>query len=899
MNDLTSEQIREAFLSYFEDNDHLQVVSSSLIPVGDPTLLLTSAGMVQFKPYFAGEADPPNRRLTSSQKSFRAVDIDEVGDATHLTLFEMLGNFSIGDYFKEGAIAFALECLDSGMGLPKEKFAITIHETDDDAQGLWEAAGIPSEKIYRFGDADNWWGPAGDEGPCGPCSELHYDFGSEFGCLQPTCGPNCANLVAVTGEVCGRFVELWNLVFMQFYHHLDGTRTPLPAPSVDTGMGLERLVVVLQGARDIYDTDLFRPVIEKLQELSGETYGGFRAEGEAPGPSTDEPSETDVAMRVVSEHARSATFLIADGVVPGNEGRGYVLRRVIRRAIRFGRRLGLEDSFLGEIAEVVIVKMGPAYPELTMHENFVKTVLGLEEDRFQQVFQQGNAILSDGLDAGGTLPGELAFKLWDTYGFPLEITSEIAREHGVDVDITGFEAAMETQRERGRAASKFGGDRSKIKVYESLSVGSTGFLGYGQLAAETVVVGLIADDEVVGEITQGQKVEIVLRETPFYPEGGGQIGDAGEISGPDGELKIHDTQTVLPGLIVQFGKVTQGSVRLGETVSSYVHPVRREDTARNHTATHLVHAALRQVLGTHVRQAGSLVATDRLRFDFTHPKAVDRDEMELVQRLVNEKIRSNARVQSSEDDYTHAIERGALAFFGDKYEQKVRLVEIANGATFSFEVCGGTHVQATGEIGTVYVLSEQSIGSGIRRLEAVSGRAAERTVWDRFGREERVAKVLETSASDVEDRVRRLMEENDRLRREVESATRATALQSAKGLLDERQDVGGVAVIAARAGASDPDGLREVGDWLRDRLGSGVVVVGAVIGDRPQLVSMVTRDLVERGLDASAIAKGAAKVMQGGGGGRPDVAQAGGKLADKLDEALEQVSSLVSDGLSG
>ena len=895
---MTSEQIREAFLSYFEDNDHLRVASSSLIPVGDPTLLLTTAGMVQFKPFFAGESEPPSRRMTSSQKSFRAVDIDEVGDATHLTLFEMLGNFSIGDYFKEGAIAFALECLEKKMSLPRERFAITVHTTDDEAEVLWEAAGVPKDKIFRFGDADNWWGPAGDEGPCGPCSELHYDFGTEFGCKRPTCGPNCANIVEATGETCGRFVELWNLVFMQFYHHLDGTRTPLPAPSVDTGMGLERLVVVLQGARDIYDTDLFRPVLDKLQELSGKAYSGFRQPGEEPGPSKDEPSETDVAMRVVAEHARSATFLIADGVVPGNEGRGYVLRRVIRRAIRFGRRLGLTESFLGEIADVVIGKMGPAYPELTLHENFIKTVLGLEEERFQQVFQQGYAVLTDALDDATTLGGETAFKLWDTYGFPLEITSEIARERGVAVDKAGFEAAMAAQRERGRAGGKFGGDRSKIKVYESLAVGSTEFLGYSQLAAETVVVGLISGDEVVGEVREGQSIEIVLRETPFYPEGGGQVGDAGEISGPSGEIRVHDTQTVMPGLIVQFGEVTQDTVALGETVNGYVHPVRREDTARNHTATHLVHAALRQVLGTHVRQAGSHVAPDRLRFDFTHPKAVDREEMELVQRLVNEKIRANARVQSSEDDYTRAIERGALAFFGDKYDAQVRLVEIANGATFSFEVCGGTHVRATGEIGTVYVLSEQSIGSGIRRLEAVSGRNAERTVWDRFGREERVARVLETAAVDVEDRVKRLLEDNDRLRRQVEAVERQSALQSAEGLLDAKVDVDGVAVIAARAGASDADGLRDVGDWLRSKLGSGVVVVGAVVDDRPQLVAMVTKDLVARGLDASAIAKGAAKVMRGGGGGRPDVAQAGGKLPGKLDEALSEVAGLVRDALA-
>ncbi len=888
----TSDEIRESFLAYFEEKGHLRVASSSLIPVGDPTLLLTTAGMVQFKPYFAGETEPPNRRLASSQKSFRAVDVDEVGDSTHLTLFEMLGNFSIGDYFKEGAIEFGLECLDRKMGLPKERFAITIHTTDDEAEELWVAAGIPRERIYRFGDQDNWWGPAGDEGPCGPCSELHYDSGPQAGCHQPDCGPNCAYILAETGETCTRYVELWNLVFMQFYHHLDGSRTPLPAPSVDTGMGLERLTVVLQGARDIYDTDLFRPLVGRVEDLSDLRYG---ADGDGGGP-----SRNDVAMRIVAEHARSATFLIADGVVPGNEGRGYVLRRIVRRAIRFGRRLGLDQSFLGEIADVVIHKMGPAYPELNLHENFIKTVLGLEEERFQQVFQQGYAILDDGLEeSGALLPGELAFKLWDTYGFPLEITSEIARERGADVDIDGFEAEMEAQRERGRAAGKFGGDRSRIRLYESLAVGSTDFLGYRQLAAETVVVGLIAEDDVADTVQKGQQIEVVLRETPFYPEGGGQIGDAGEVSGPDGEMRIHDTQTVMPGLIVHFGEVTEGTVSLGQTVSAYVHPVRREDTARNHTATHLVHAALRQVLGTHVRQAGSLVAPDRLRFDFTHPRAVDRDEMELVQRLVNEKVRSNARVQSSEDDYTHAIERGALAFFGDKYEQKVRLVEIANGATFSFEVCGGTHVKATGEIGTVYVLSEQSIGSGIRRLEAVSGRAAERTVWDRFGREDRLAHALQVGAGEIEERVRRLMEENERLRRQAEAAERRSALQAAESLLDERADVDGVAVIAERVNAADMDGLREVGDWLRGKLGSGVVVLGAVVKDRPQLVAMVTSDLVERGVDASAIAKGAARVMQGGGGGRPDVAQAGGKLADRLDDALAEVAGLVRKALSG
>ena len=725
---MNSDEIRESFLNYFESKGHLRVDSSSLIPVGDPTLLLTTAGMVQFKPYFAGESEPPNRRLSSSQKSFRAVDIDEVGDATHLTLFEMLGNFSIGDYFKQGAVHYALECLTEVMDLPRERFAATVHHSDDETFELWQQAGIPAERIFRFGDEDNWWGPAGLEGPTGPCAELHYDFGAGRGCLQPDCGPNCTNTLPGSEDVCNRFVELWNLVFMQFYHHLDGTRTPLPSTGIDTGMGLERLAVVMQDARDIYDTDLFRPLIERVEDIAEKEYGADR--------------DDDYAMRVVSEHARSATFLIADGVVPANDGRGYVLRRVVRRAIRFGRRLGLEDPFLGEMARVVIDRMGDAYRELRDHREFVLTVLELEEKKFQQAFQSGYAVLSDSLEQGGEVPGELVFRLWDTHGFPVEITQEIARERGLEVDIEGFEREMEAQRQRGRAAARFGGDRSKIRLYESLGVGSTSFLGYDTVAARSVVVGLISEDRVVDSVADGASADVFLLETPFYPEGGGQVGDAGVLAGPGGRVDVHDTQTVMPGLIAHFGKATQGEFSVGDTVDAHVDPVRRQDTARNHTATHMLHAALRQVLGPHVRQAGSLVAPDRLRFDFSHVEAVSAEEMEQVQWLVNEKIRENVSIHKSEDTYAKAIERGALAFFGDRYDDTVRLIEIANGATFSFEVCGGTHVHRTGELGAVYVLGESSIGSGLRRIEAVSGRGAERVVKDRFSSEAAVATLL-------------------------------------------------------------------------------------------------------------------------------------------------------------
>jgi alanyl-tRNA synthetase len=877
---MTGDEIRETFLSFFESKGHLRFASSSLIPVGDPTLLLANAGMNQFKPYFAGEATPPNRRATSAQKSFRTVDIDEVGDATHLTLFEMLGNFSFGDYFKKEAIAFALEFITTRFGLPVERFAMTIHESDNEAFELWRQAGVPAERIYRFGDADNWWGPAGDEGPCGPSSELHYDSGVDRGCLQPDCAPNCENVMNADGDTCNRFVELWNLVFMQFYHHLDGTRTPLPAPCIDTGMGFERAAVILQGVSTIYETDLFQPMVKKAEALAGKKWG------------TDH--ETSYALAAMAEHGRSATFLIADGVIPGNEGRGYVLRRVIRRAIRHARKLGVSDPFLGEIAQATIDKMGQAYPELRQHRDFVLTVLKLEEERFQQAFQNGYNLLTEALEGAAVLPGDVVFRLWDTYGFPVEMTQEMAREQGVEVDLEGFEREMEAQRERGRAAAHFGGgDRAKIRVYESLGIGSTRFLGYERLNVSSPVVGLIAGDQAVNEVTEGQDVEVVLVETPFYPEGGGQVGDAGELVGSGGRVEVHDTQTVMPGLIVHFGRVAQGKVAMGETLDAYVDPVRREDTARNHTATHMLHAALRQVLGPHVRQAGSLVAPDRLRFDFTHVQPLTEEELWQVQFLVNEKIRYNARVLKGEDSYAEAIRRGALAFFGDKYGDTVRLIEIANGATFSFEVCGGTHVEHTGEVGGVYILGESSIGAGMRRLEAISGRAAERLVWERFQREDRLARLLQTSQDDMEGRIQGLLDEMDALRREKEAIERRASLQSAEGLLEARQQVNGVTLLAARTSVSNADSLRDVSDWLRDKLGSGIVVLGAVINDRPTINVSVTPDLVQSGTDARDIARDLGKVIGGGGGGRPDMAQAGGRQPEKLDEAVSKAAELV------
>ena len=874
---LSGDQIREKFLSYFEANGHSRQASSSLIPVGDPTLLLTSAGMVQFKPYFTGEAVPSNKRATTSQKCFRTPDIEEVGDATHNTLFEMLGNFSFGDYFKANAVDFAVELMTEGYGIPLDKFAAAIHETDEETRGLWEAKGIPSDRVYSYGDDENWWGPAGDEGPCGPCSELHFDFGAQRGCRQADCKPNCTNVMP-NGEVCDRYVELWNLVFMQFYHHLDGTRTNLPAPSVDTGMGFERLVRILQNVDTAYETDLFTPIIGAVERVSGRRY--------------DNPDDT-YAIRVVAEHGRSVTFLIADGVVPGNEGRGYVLRRVIRRAIRYARRLGIEGNFLGEIADATIEKMGHVYPELVNNREFILTVLRLEEERFQQAFQNGYNMLTDALEDVETLDGAMMFRLWDTYGFPVEMTQEIAAEQGVAVDTAGFEREMEAQRERGRASAQFGESRAKIRVYESLGVGATQFLGYEQISASSPIVGLIADDAVVSEAAAGQDVEIVLVRTPFYAEGGGQVGDAGMLTAPDGSIAVHDTQAVMPDVIMHFGKVVDGVVRLGDTVQADVDPMRRADTARNHTATHLLHAALRDVLGAHVRQGGSLVTPDRLRFDFSHVQPVTDDELWQVQHLVNEKIRQNAGIRRDEDTYSGAIQRGALAFFGDKYGERVRLVEIANGDTFSFEVCGGTHVQHTGEVGCVYILGEASIGAGMRRLEAVSGRAAERLVWERFSRENRMVAYLQTTLPQLEDAVEKEILEKDELRRRIETLEREKALLEAESLLSHRHDVNGIAVLAARTLTSDSDRLREISDWLRDKMGSGIVVLGAVVNDRPTISVGITRDLVDDGADAREYARELGKIIGGGGGGRPDMAQAGGRNADKLDAAIDGATDLV------
>ena len=1002
---MDGDSIRSSFIRFFEEREHLHMPSASLIPAGDPTLLFTSAGMVPFKPFFMGEQTPPRRRLTSCQKSFRTTDIDEVGDHKHLTFFEMLGNFSIGDYFKPDAVAFAWDLCTGLFGLEPERMYVTVHLDDDEAYDIWHNdIGVPPERIYRYGNSDNWWGPAGLEGPTGPCSELHYDGGAEKGIGQHPvtdemmtpdeltamlrreadegipaepggCHPNCD---------CERFVELWNLVFMQFYQDLDGVRTPLPAPSVDTGMGLERAAAVLQGKPNVYETDLFRPIIDSVCRLTGREYGS--------------DSETDYAIRVVAEHARAASVLISDGVVPSNSERGYVLRRIIRRAIRYGRQLGLDRPFMTDVAAAVIDRFAAAYPALSENRDFIHRVIGLEEERFGEAFERGNGILKGIVDYrlfnrdaiprivevarrdrpgadnasfvlgnfgfvsggypgashsesighemasssvaelthralsafddseqsgadivnseehldrlsnwGSTISGQEAFVLYDTYGFPPELVDEIGRrEYGLSVDMDNFNAEMEAKRERDRAGHQVTGSMEIVTAYENLGAGHTAFDGYYRTSIESRILGILRDGEAVGQATRGQQVEIVLAETCFYAEGGGQVGDRGVIAGPNGRVNVEDTQSPVAGLIVHRGVVAEGDIALGDAISAQVEAERRLDASRNHSGTHLLHAALRSVLGPHVRQAGSLCDTGRLRFDFNHVGAMTPDEQLSVQGLANSKIRENLAVTARETTYTDAVRDGALAFFGDRYGDVVRVVRMGSADSdghdhadpFSFEVCGGTHVHATGQVGTLVVLGESSIGGGMRRIEAVTGRAAEELVVQQSATLQAISQKLQAPVQELEARLDAYMADTDALRRRLAETERVGMRAEAESLLARVRDVEGVKLVASVTSASNVESMREMGDYLKQKLDSVVVALGAIIDDSPMIVTMVTPDLVDRGLHAGNIARDAAKLMGGGGGGRPETAQAGGRQPDRLGAALDSVTNLVRDGLA-
>ncbi len=857
--------------------------SAPLVPPGDPTLLFTSAGMVQFKPYFMGQTMPPHSRLTTVQKCFRTTDIESTGDSSHLTFFEMLGNFSVGDYFKSDAIPWAWEFVTKELNLNADRLWAAVYLDDDEAFDLWRQVGVPEERIRRYGEEHNYWF-SGEIGPCGPCSELHYDFGEEFGC-----GAECE-----PSHECGRFLEIWNLVFMSFY--CDGEkRTPLPSKNIDTGAGLERIASVLLFESDqwrdkskvpsIYDTDLFQPVISQIEELSDKRYG------------VDE--QTDRAMRIVAEHTRAVTFLIGDErtpVVPSNEERGYVARRLLRRAMYFaGSVLGLEKFGLDQVVRVIAETMKQAYPELARTGDIVMKTVDREGAAFSATLVRGSELLDAMLlenEATKVIAGSDAFRLHDTYGFPIELTREIAGQRGFTVDEAGFEEEMERQRTRARTAVGGTDAVAADARYEALGVAPPVFLGYEILEAEAQVVAVLD--------TENGAAEILLAETPFYPEGGGQVGDRGEIVGPNGHVVVEDTQRVAERLIVHRGRVVQGRIAVGDAVTARVDAQHRADTMRNHTATHLLHAALRKVLGTHVRQAGSLVAPNHLRFDFTHSEAVTPEQLAEVERLVNAKVRENLEVRSRTTTFDEAMSEGVLAFFGEKYGQEVRVVEVNTVVPrFSAELCGGTHCHRTGDIGSVIITGESSIGAGMRRIEALSGRGAGEYARREQGALDDIARKLSVPRDAVLAKVEALIAEQEALRKRVEKLERSLASAPATDQLIARAaQVDGVPVLAERLDTPSVEALRYYGDAVRKGMSSGVAVLGSVIDDRPQFIAIVSPDVIERGPKAGELLKRVAAVAGGGGGGRADMAQGGGKDPSKIEEALAIVPDVVREMLN-
>jgi alanyl-tRNA synthetase len=871
---LDTNEIRSAYLNFFKEKGHTVIPSSSLIPYGDPTLLLTNAGMVQIKPYYLGEQAPPNPRLASCQKCFRTSDIESVGDTKHLTFFEMLGNFSVGDYFKKEAIAWGWEFVTERMKIPRDRLWITVFTDDDEAFDIWnKKIGISRERIVRFGEKDNFWGPAGSSGPCGPCSEIHYDFGEEYGCGRADCGLACS---------CGRFMELWNLVFTQFNQDENKVRSPLPRPNIDTGMGLERLTIIMQGKTTVYDTDIFAPLLNGLAGIAGKKYG--------------ENAETDNAMRVIVEHSRSIAFLIADGVMPANDGRGYVLRRLIRRTALFGKKLGLEQLFLKDTCAASIEKMKSIYPELLQRRDMVLKVVELEESRFRETLNTGLSMLDDLMSSAASqvnnkIAGEQVFKLYDTYGFPVELTREMAARAGLSLDMDGFEKEMERQRERARAKHKFDNVKGTGKIEIRETAGKTEFVGYRHLNYTTRINDILVNNHSVDTVQAGQEVSLILEETPFYGEMGGQTGDTGQIENALGKMEVGNT--VHAGdYVLHWGKVVSGQLSVGNEVEARVEAARRQDIANNHTATHLLQYALRQVLGQHVQQRGSMVGPYEFRFDFSHLTAMNTAEIQQVQYLVNEKIRENLAVRAEQMSYNQATADGAMALFDEKYGDIVRVIKIGNPLV-SAELCGGTHVSSTGQIGFFQIVAESSIGSGLRRIEAVTGRGAEILVEKNNASLEKIAQVLGTSKAGALDKVTVLLAELEEERKKRIAIEKDISRKSAEDLLALAEVVNGVKVLAASVPSVRADSLREMSDVLKGKLGSGIIVLGTVYEDRPSFVAVVTSDLVQKGYNAGDIVKKVAQVTGGGGGGKAGMAQAGGKEAAKMDEALKLVRTLI------
>ena len=868
--------LRQAFIRYFEEQGHQAVPSSSLIPQADPTLLFTNAGMNQFKRVFLGQETRSYHRAVSSQKCLRAGgkhnDLENVGyTRRHHTFFEMLGNFSFGDYFKEDAIRFGWEFLTKAVGLDKSRLWITVFREDDDAEELWKKVGIAPSRIIRCGEKDNFWQMA-DTGPCGPCSEIHFDQ-----------GPAVPGDDRPNGEG-DRVIEIWNLVFMQFNRDAAGTLHPLPKPSIDTGMGLERLAAVAQGVHSNYDSDLFLPVLSAIAARAGREYG--------------KQEQTDRSMRVVADHLRAITFLMTDGILPSNEGRGYVLRRILRRAARHGRLLGIVEPFLHELTGTVVQQMGDAYPEVRNAAPTVAEATKGEEERFIATLDQGLPILSELIaktrSGGGTiLPGADVFKLYDTYGFPMDLITEASREQGMTVDEAGFDAAIEEQRTRARKTSGFEQEIARPAVADiAKRVGATTFVGYDQLESDSIVQAILKGDRLVKEAHEGDEVEVVLDVTPFYAEGGGQVGDQGVLVGAEGRLDIKETTRPVATVILHKGTVSNGRIREGEQLHLSVNRTTRQDAERNHTATHLVHAALRDLLGPHVKQFGSLVAPNRLRFDFAHFRPLSSRDIDEIETVVNGEIRRNETVRSEVMSIQDAVAKGALAFFGDKYGDEVRVVTVES---FSKELCGGTHCRHTGEIGLFRIVSETGVAAGVRRIEAQTGSGA-MTMMKKLETEVReLSELLKVGPSELVAKTRKVMAQLKDKERELEELKLKMA--SGSGVAATARTIAGVPVHVQRTDGLDMNGMRALADQLRDKLKTGVVALGAAMEDgKVSLLVVVTKDLTGK-IKAGDLIKVMAAEVGGTGGGRPEMAQAGGKDSSKLDASLEKVFGLVEHAL--
>lgn len=876
---MTGNEIRRKFLDYFEKHNHQIVRSSSLVPSDDPTLLFVNAGMVQFKRAFLGEEKRAYVKAATSQKCVRAGgkhnDLENVGyTARHHTFFEMLGNFSFGDYFKEKAIDFGWDLLTRGYGLPEEKLWVSIYLDDDEAHDLWNRnIGVPENRILRFGEEDNFWA-MGDTGPCGPCSEIHIDRGEEFGCGKPDCDVGCD---------CDRFLEIWNLVFMQFDRDISGKLTPLPKPSIDTGLGLERLISIIQDVPTNYDIDLILPIINKVEDLSEKRLGESR--------------EANVAMKVIADHSRAASFLIGDGVLPSNEGRGYVLRRIMRRAIRYGRNIGLMRPFLHETARVVFDIMKPEYPDLSEASAFITNVIKNEEIRFSETLDHGLKILNDGLAdlkaKGQTqVPGDLIFKLYDTFGFPVDIVQDVVRDEELSLDMEGFDRQMSAQRERSRSVAAFA---EISNAYKNLSAAGIlpEFVGYDTISCESKVLLLVEDGRETRSASADQTIEVVAEVTPFYGESGGQAGDTGKITGDDLDMEISDTIKDPTGLIIHKGKIISGHIEKGETVTLTVDKSKRDATACNHTATHILHFALRKILGDHVKQAGSLVAPDRLRFDFTHFSQTDSETLDKIETLVNQKIRQNIPVRMIEMDAEEAFKTDATALFEEKYGDRVRVISMND---FSKELCGGTHTDMTGNIGFFKITGESSVASGIRRIEALTGAAAVEYIQKNSKIINNSAKLLKENPEAVPERIKKILSAQKSLEKELEQLKANIAMRSADWTEEDIKSVNDIKVLAKKVTVGTPAELRDLADRFKEKIKTGIIVLGSSADSKALLIVVVTKDLTDR-FHAGKIVKEVASVVGGGGGGRPDMAQAGGTKPENLDQALEKVYEVVGSRL--